>query len=128
MQTDNLNKTIHPDMEKYLQFIDLEPLPKDTMVPVDSNPETQIVPKVNTPEIMAGTYEPESEEALIAYASNIHNDFQTHFISAYWEIGRTINAFYQGKYGTNELERISQATRIGRDTLNKMIKFSRQFL
>jgi regulator of replication initiation timing len=89
--------------------------------------ETHIVPKANTPEILDGTYEPESEEALIAYAANIHNRVQTHFISAYWEIGRTINAFYKGKYGTNELERIAQATGIGRDTLNKMLKFSKQY-
>ena len=106
--------------------LSLDPLPKDTMVHVDSNPETQIVP-VNTTEIMAGSYEPESEEALIAYAANIHNSVQTYSISGYWEIGRTINAFYKGKYGTNELERIAKATGIGRDTLNKMLKLAKQY-
>lgn len=123
MQTENLEEMIRPDMK----FIDLEPSPKDAVVPVDSNPETQIVPKVNTPEILPGTYDPESEEALIAYTTNIHNSVQTYSISGYWEIGRAITAYYKGKYGTNELERIVQATRIGRDTLNKMIKFSKQF-
>jgi hypothetical protein len=52
---------------------------------------------------------------------------QTFSIVGYWEIGRTINSFYQGKYGTKELERISKATGIGRDTLNKMCKFAKQY-
>ena len=44
-----------------------------------------------------------------------------------WEIGRCINSFYQGKYGTNELGRISEATGIGRDTLAKACKFAKQY-
>jgi hypothetical protein len=48
-------------------------------------------------------------------------------ISGYWEIGRSINAFYKGKYGTNELEKIAKATGIGRDTLVKSCKFARQY-
>lgn len=128
MQTENLNAMIHPDLEKHMGFIEIDdPLPKDTMVNVDSNPQTQIVPKVNTAEILAGSYEPESEEALIAYTANIHNRVQTYSISGYWEIGRSINAFYKGKYGTKELERISQATGIGRDTLAKACRFARQY-
>ena len=117
MQTENLNEMIHPDMK----FIDLNPLPEYTMVPVDSNPETQITP-VNTIEILAGSYEPESEEALIAYAANIHKSVQTYSISGYWEIGRSINAFYQGKYGTNELERIAKETGIGRTSPSLIVR------
>ena len=128
MQTDNLNQMIQSDLEQYTQFIDIEhSLPNKTINHVDSNSETQIVPQVSTTEIFVGNYEPESEEALIAYATNIHTHVQTFSISGYWEIGRSINAFYKGKYGTNELERIAQATGIGRDTLVKACKFARQY-
>jgi hypothetical protein len=44
-----------------------------------------------------------------------------------WEIGRCINSYYQGKYGTNELGKISTATGIGRDTLVKTCKFAKQY-
>jgi hypothetical protein len=128
MQTDNLNQMINSDLDQYTQFIDIEhPLPKETVDNVDSNSKTQIIPRVSTTEILAGNYEPESEEALIAYATNIHTHVQTFSISGYWEIGRSINAFYKEKYGTNELERIARATGIGRDTLVKSCKFARQY-
>jgi hypothetical protein len=128
MQTDNSNQIINSDLEQYTQFIDIEhSLPKETMDQVDSISETRIIPQVSTTEILAGNYEPESEEALIAYATNIHTHVQTFSISGYWEIGRSINAFYKGKYGTNELERIATATGIGRDTLVKSCKFARQY-
>ena len=128
MQTDNLNQMIQPDLEQYTQFIDIDhSLPDETMDHVEGDSKTRIIPQVSTTEILAGSYEPESEEALIAYATNIHAHVQTFSISGYWEIGRSINAFYKGKYGTNELERIAQATGIGRDTLVKSCKFARQY-
>ena len=128
MQTENLNEMIHPDLEKYTGFIEIDdPSPKDTVDHVDSNPETQITSKDNTPEIMTGSYEPDSEEALIAYTANIHAHVQVNSITGHWEIGRSINAFYKGKYGTKELERIAQATGIGRDTLAKACKFAKQY-
>ena len=52
---------------------------------------------------------------------------QTFSISGYWEIGRSINAFYKGRYGTNEPERIAKATGIGRDILVKSCKFAKQY-
>jgi len=36
-------------------------------------------------------------------------------------------SFYEGNYGTGELQRISEATGIGRDTLTKACKFARQY-
>jgi hypothetical protein len=48
-------------------------------------------------------------------------------IVTHWQIGQTINSFYHGKYGTNELGRISEATGIGRDTLAKACKFAKQY-
>ena len=128
MQTDNLNEMIHPDLDKYVRFIEIDdPSPKDTMDHGNSNPETQIDSGVNTPEILTGSYEPDSEEALIAYTAHIHAQVQVNSITGYWEIGRSINAFYEGKYGTKELERIAQATGIGKDTLAKSCKFARQY-
>jgi hypothetical protein len=128
MQTYNLNQTSQSDLEQYTQFIDIDhSLPKEKMDHVDGDSETKIVSQVSITEILAGSYEPESEEALIAYATNIHTHVQTFSISGYWEIGRSINAFYKGKYGTNELEKIATATGIGRDTLVKSCKFARQY-
>lgn len=128
MQTDILNETIHPDLEKYIGSIETDrPLSNETTDHADIDPETQIVPKVDTPEVLASSYEPESEEALIAYTANIHAQVQVNSITGYWEIGRSINAFYRGKYGTKELERIAQATGIGRDTLAKACRFARQY-
>lgn len=128
MQTENLNEMINPDLDKYMGFIEIDdPSPKDTMDHVDSNPETHIASRVNTSEILAGSYEPESEEALIAYTANIHDHVQINSITGYWEIGRSINTFYKGKYGTKELESIAQGTGIGRDTLAKACKFAKQY-
>jgi hypothetical protein len=42
-------------------------------------------------------------------------------------IGESILSFYKGKYGTGELQKISGATGIGRDTLTKACKFARQY-
>jgi len=128
MQTDNLNQIPHSVLERHTQFIELEPpLPNEKMDTVNGGLENEIIHEISTTEILAGNYEPESEEALIAYAVNIHTRVQTYSISGYWEIGRSINAFYKGKYGTNELERIAKATGIGRDTLAKSCKFAKQY-
>ena len=72
-------------------------------------------------------YHPESEEALIDYVNGQNSKLEMANILVKWEIGRCINSFYQGKYGTNELGRISEATGIGRDTLAKACKFAKQY-
>jgi len=128
MRTDNLNQMISSDLEQHMQFIEIDhSLSGETMDTVDGDSENEIIHEISATEILAGNYEPESEEALIAYAVNIHARVQTYSISGYWEIGRSINAFYKGKYGTNELERIAKATGIGRDTLAKSCKFAKQY-
>jgi hypothetical protein len=97
----------------------------------DSAPTDFTIPQTGVTEqdleIPDNHYKPESEEALIAYAVDIHKKVQTYSIGAYWEIGRTINSFYQGKYGTKELQKISDETGIGRDTVTKMCKFAKQY-
>ena len=128
MHTDNLNQMLNSDLDQYTQFIDIEhSLPNEKTDHVNDDSKTKIVPQAITTEILSSSYEPESEEALIAYATNIHTHVQTFSISGYWEIGRSINAFYKGKYGTNEPERIAKATGIGRDTLVKSSKFAKQY-
>ena len=70
-------------------------------------------------------FRPKSEEELIAHARDVHSRVQKSSIAGYWEIGRSINAFYKGTYGTSELKRIAEAIGIGMDTLHKICKFAR---
>lgn len=114
---------------KKLMYDDIKNETPDGEIPVEESTITraEIAIESATTEVNTSNYQPESEEALIAYTTGIHNKVQTFSIGGYWEIGRTINSFYQGKYGTKELETISVATGIGRDTLNKMCKFAKQY-
>lgn len=145
MQTENLNEMIQEDSKQstdselpgYMYTIYTEKStydsvkkdPSDMEKPATESISTnlEVIPQSSISNIPSNNFEPASEEALIAYAASIHNKVQTYSIRGYWEIGRTINSFYRGKYGTQELERISIATGIGRDTLNKMCKFARQY-
>ena len=52
---------------------------------------------------LVSEYHPESEEALIDYVNSQNGKLEMANILVKWEIGRSINSFYQGKYGTNEL-------------------------
>ena len=70
-------------------------------------------------------YHPESEEALIDYVNSQNSKLEMANILVKWEIGRSINSFYQGKYGTNEFGKISEATGIGTNSLHKMCRFAR---
>jgi hypothetical protein len=76
---------------------------------------------------LVSEYHPESEEALINYVNGQNSKLEVANILVKWEIGRCINSFYQGKYGDHELKNISKATGINRDSLNKMIKFAKQY-
>jgi hypothetical protein len=44
-----------------------------------------------------------------------------------WVIGKSILSFFKGKYGMGELQKISEATGIGRDTLTNACVFARQY-
>lgn len=103
---------------------------KDSMIPHQVvNQTTDIIASENTDvvEVNTDNYQPESEEELIAHTMEIHKTVQNCYIGGYWEIGRSINSYYRGKYGVGELERIANATGIGGDTLNKMCKFANQY-
>jgi hypothetical protein len=145
MQTENLNEMIQQVSNEFIAFNEpdfIYTLPRKKLTyedvkndasnlekPVTEStiPQVEVIPENSTTEVDTNHYQPESEEALIAYTTSIHNKVQTFSIGGYWEIGRTINSFYRGKYGTRELERISNATGIGRDTLNKLCKFAKQY-
>jgi hypothetical protein len=68
-----------------------------------------------------------SEEDLIAYTKFLHTRLAISTVQCYWLIGKSILSFYKGKYGTGEIQKISEATGIGRDTLTKACKFARQY-
>jgi hypothetical protein len=85
------------------------------------------VSEASLPEIMDSNYQPETEQALIDYVVSQNNKLEIANIFVQWEIGRSINSFYKGKYGTNGLGKISEATGIGRDTLAKACKFAKQY-
>lgn len=72
-------------------------------------------------------YQPATEASLINYINALNVKLGEVTIVTHWQIGQTINAFYRGKYGTNELGKISEATGIGRDTLAKACKFAKQY-
>jgi hypothetical protein len=74
---------------------------------------------------LVSDYHPESEEALIDYVNSQNSRLEMANILVKWEIGRSINSFYQGKYGDRELDRISKKTGIGTNSLHKMCRFAR---
>ncbi|MFO7666928.1 MAG: hypothetical protein R6V76_09945 [Desulfobacterales bacterium] len=68
-----------------------------------------------------------TEESMIEYINQLNVKLGEVTIVTHWQIGKTINSFYQGKYGTNELGKISEATGIGSNTLAKACKFAKQY-
>jgi len=131
MMTHNFQEMIQSKPNNDFEYADFDP--NDTMPDkkedlatglIDS--EAVLIP-VKMPEIQDSNYQPESEEALIDYVVSQNNKLEVAIILVKWEIGRSIKSFYQGKYGARELEKIAVATGIGRDSLNKMIKFAEQY-
>jgi len=129
MTTNNLQETIEPN--KYFDFENIGFGPTEVTINKEDNPmatiETVMLPIKMPDEIKDNNYQPDTEQALIDYVISQNNKLEVATIFVKWEIGRSINSFYQGKYGTHELEKISDATGIGRDNLNKMIKFAVQY-
>jgi hypothetical protein len=72
-------------------------------------------------------YQPATEADMMDYINQLNVKLGEVTIVTHWQIGKTINSFYKGKYGTNELGKISEATGIGRDTLVKACKFAKQY-
>ena len=75
------------------------------------------------PEIQ--TAELQTENDLIADIRNLSRKLNLSTVVTYWGIGQRINAFYKGKYGANELQRIADGADVGKDTLAKACKFAR---
>ena len=69
----------------------------------------------------------DTEADLIQHTREVIKRYTHTTVMSYWEIGRSINSFYKGKYGSKELDRIAEATGVGRDTLAKACKFAKQF-
>lgn len=85
------------------------------------------LPVSNVTATNANLYQPGTEEELVNYAKHLSTRIKASTTAAYWELGRCINAFYNGKYGTSELKKIAAATDIGEDSLSKACKFARQY-
>jgi len=95
-------------------------------IPATGSIITQVIDQ--TPDIEkvnADHYQPESEDSLIEYVNNQNSKLEMASILVKWEIGRSINSFYKGKYGDHELEKISTSTSIGTKNLRKMCRFAR---
>jgi len=131
MMTNNLQEILHSKPNVPFEYVDFDP--NDTMPDKKEDlatglidPEAALIP-IKMPEIQDSNYQPETEEALIDYVMSQNNRLEVATIFVKWEIGRSIKSFYQGKYGAHELDKIAVATGIGRDNLNKMIKFAEQY-
>lgn len=143
MQTENLNEMIQnnagspiefnePDFiytlpRKKLTYSDVKNDVLNVEKPATESTITQVevIPESSTTEFNTNHYHPESEQALIDYVNGQNSKLEMATILVKWEIGRCINSFYQGKYGTNELGKISEATGIGINSLQKMCRFAR---
>lgn len=84
--------------------------------PTQPSAETELIPQESV-----------TEDDLIAYTKFLHARMAISTVQCYWLIGKSILSFYKGKYGTGELQKLSEATGIGRDSLSKACKFARQF-
>ena len=131
MTTNNLQEMTQPNRNYDFEYADFDPIntfeyKKDDLATGLIVSEASLIP-IKMPEIQDSNYQPESEEALIDYVVSQNNKLEVATIFIKWEIGRSIKSFYQGKYGARELEKIAVATGIGRDNLNKMIKFAEQY-
>ena len=131
MMTNNLQEMIQSKPHYDFEYVDFDP--NDTMPDKKEDLATGLIsseaslPTIKLPEILDSNYQPETEEALIDYVVSQNNKLEVATILVKWEIGRSIKSFYQGKYGAHQLGKIAVATGIGRDNLNKMIKFAEQY-
>jgi hypothetical protein len=142
MQTENLQELIKEDADQVI-FSNVEDKPltwedseKDHIISIpsdidssnsnsDHEQDSSLIPFPAEAEMIPE--ESQTEEELIAYTKLLHTRLAMSTVQSYWLIGKSILAFYKGEYGTGELQRISDATGIGRDTLTKACKFARQF-
>lgn len=137
MINNDMQGTVQP--RKYFDFdsIDFEPNDvaeekKDDLFSSKDDPAelattSSNVSLIKAPDIPDINYQPETEQALIDYVIHQNDKIEVATICVKWEIGRSIKSFYQGKYASHELEKIARETGIGRDNLNKMIRFAEQY-
>jgi hypothetical protein len=142
MNTNNLQEMIKAD-DRESMFSDVKHLSSDRdqdrnnglrPIPFDSpslraknnhDQTTSLIPQSTEPDMLP--QESATEDDLIAYTKFLHTRLAISTVQCYWVIGKSILSFYKGKYGTGEIQKISEATGIGRDTLTKACKFARQY-
>ena len=107
---------------------DMLPIPPNSQSPEPKNDHERLESFVpQSPEAEMIPQESATEDDLIAYTKFLHTRLAISMVQCYWVIGKSILSFYKGKYGTGELQKISEATGIGRDTLTKACKFTREY-
>ena len=137
MLAENINETNKPKAFVDFEYVDFDhydtvPYKKEDLANTKAESAAAAIivtapSPIKMPEILDSNYQPENEQALIDYVMSQNNKLEIANIFVKWEIGRSINSFYKGKYGAHELDKIAQATGIGKDNLNKMIKFAEQY-
>ena len=139
MITDNLQEMVQPTRNVPFEYVDFDPNdgvpdkkndlanPKPESVATGAITTGAAISPIKKPDILDSNYVPDSEDALIDFAKQLHNRIEVTSLISYWKIGRSISMFYKGKYGARELDKIADATGIGKDNLNKMIKFAGQY-
>jgi len=91
------------------------------------NESTQMVPYENQSRNIADDFHAETEEDLINHTRNLYKETVAGVVITYWKIGYSINAFYEKKYGSGELQRIADQTGVSLDSLHKACKFANRF-
>ena len=122
MNTDNLQEMIKADDRESIFSDDKSFLPSQDE---EENIGSSLIPQSPEPELIP--QESATEEELIAYTKFLHTRLAISTVQCYWVIGKSILSFYKGKYGSGELQKLSGATGIGRDTLTKACKFARHY-
>ena len=91
------------------------------------NENIQLVPYEDQSRNLADDFHAETEEDLINHTRNLYQETVAGVVITYWNIGYSINTFYEKKYGSGELQRIADQTGVSLDSLHKACKFANRF-
>jgi hypothetical protein len=95
-----------------------------------SDPETLENGNGSTPESAVKfppDYKPETIEDLFEYVKRLKSNEENSNILTKHQLGKTIISFYNKKYGTDELQKIAEASGYSKSTLHKACQFANNF-
>jgi len=99
-------------------------------IAVMSNPENLENGNGGTPESAVKFppgYKPETIEDLFEYVKRLKSNEENSLIITRYQLGITINNFYKKNYGTDELQKIAEASGYSKSTLHKACQFAKDF-